>query len=37
MRQPFRKTINLDQDPEAVLAEAERLLADEGPAYQPVQ
>ena len=37
VRQPFRKTINLDQHPEAVLAEAERLLADEGPAYQPVQ
>jgi catechol 2,3-dioxygenase-like lactoylglutathione lyase family enzyme len=37
VRQPFRKTLNLDQDPEAVLAEAERLLADGGPAYQPVQ
>ncbi|WP_030434812.1 VOC family protein [Actinoplanes subtropicus] len=37
IRQPFRKTINLDQDPAAVLAEAERLLDDGGPAYQPVQ
>lgn len=37
VRQPFRKTINLDQEPEAVLAEAEQLLADGGPAYQPVQ
>jgi catechol 2,3-dioxygenase-like lactoylglutathione lyase family enzyme len=37
VRQPFRKTINLDQDPEAVLAEADRLLADGGPAYQPVR
>ncbi|MBK3574864.1 MULTISPECIES: VOC family protein [unclassified Streptomyces] len=37
VRQPFRKTIDLDQDPAAVLAEAERLLADGGAAYQPVQ
>jgi catechol 2,3-dioxygenase-like lactoylglutathione lyase family enzyme len=37
VRQPFRKSINLDQDPEAILAEAERLLSDGGPAYQPVQ
>jgi catechol-2,3-dioxygenase len=36
VRQPFRKTLNLDQDPEAVYAEAERLLNDGGPAYQPV-
>lgn len=34
--QPFRKTLNLDQEPEAVYAEAERLLDDGGPAYQPV-
>lgn len=34
--QPFRKTINLDQDEEAIWAEAERLLADGGPAYNPV-
>lgn len=34
--QPFRKTLNLDQEPEAVYAEAERLLNDGGPAYQPV-
>jgi catechol 2,3-dioxygenase-like lactoylglutathione lyase family enzyme len=37
VRQPFRKTLNLDQDPAAVFAEAERLLAEGGPAYQPVQ
>ncbi|MEV4624002.1 VOC family protein [Asanoa sp. NPDC049573] len=36
VRQPFRKTINLDQEPEAVYAEAERLLNDGGLAYQPV-
>ena len=36
VRQPFRKTLNLDQEPEAVLAEAERLLDEGGPAYQPV-
>jgi catechol-2,3-dioxygenase len=37
VRQPFRKTINLDQGPAEIYAEAERLLADSGPAYQPVQ
>ncbi|WP_371663445.1 VOC family protein [Streptomyces sp. NBC_00280] len=37
VRQPFRKTIDLDQDPRQILAQAERLLADGGPAYQPVQ
>ena len=37
VRQPFRKTLNLDQDPADVLTEAERLLAAGGPAYQPVQ
>ncbi|GAA4704952.1 VOC family protein [Phytohabitans rumicis] len=37
VRQPFRKSLNLDQDPAAVLAEAEGLLSDGGPAYQPVQ
>ncbi|WP_406131618.1 VOC family protein [Streptomyces sp. NBC_00989] len=37
VRQPFRKTIDLDQSPDEVLAEAERLLAEGGPAYQPVQ
>ena len=36
-RQPFRKTLDLDQPPEQVLADAERLLAGGGPAYQPVQ
>jgi catechol 2,3-dioxygenase-like lactoylglutathione lyase family enzyme len=37
VRQPFRKTIDLDQAPADVLAEAERLLTEGGPAYQPVQ
>jgi catechol 2,3-dioxygenase-like lactoylglutathione lyase family enzyme len=37
VRQPFRKTLNLDQEPSAILAEAEQLLADGGPAYRPVQ
>ncbi|REE95658.1 VOC family protein [Thermomonospora umbrina] len=37
VRQPFRKTINLDQSPEEIWAEAERLLAEGGAAYQPVQ
>jgi len=36
VRQPFRKTLNFDQDPELVYAEAERLLDDGGPSYQPV-
>ena len=35
--QPFRKSLNLDQAPEDIWAEAERLLADDGPAYRPVQ
>jgi catechol-2,3-dioxygenase len=34
--QPFRKSLNLDQEPEDVFAEAARLLADGGMAYQPV-
>lgn len=37
VRQPFRKTLNLDQSPEEILAEAERKLTESGPAYQPVQ
>ena len=37
VRQPFRKTINLDQEPADVLAEVERLLSDGTSAYQPVQ
>ncbi|MFC7547528.1 VOC family protein [Plantactinospora sp. GCM10030261] len=37
VRQPFRRTLNLDQSPEQIYAEAERLLGDSGPAYQPVQ
>jgi hypothetical protein len=34
--QPFRKTLNLNQEPEAVYAEAERQLNNAGSAYQPV-
>jgi catechol-2,3-dioxygenase len=37
VRQPFRKTLDLDQPPAEILAAAEHLLSDEGPAYQPVQ
>jgi catechol-2,3-dioxygenase len=36
VRQPFRKSLNLEQPTAAVNAEAERLLRDGGPAYQPV-
>jgi len=36
VRQPFRKDLNLDQPADAVLAEAERLLAEGGPSYQGV-
>ncbi len=35
--QPFRKTLNLDQPSEAIFAEAERLLSEDGPPYQPVR
>lgn len=34
--QPFRKSLDVDQDPEAIFAEADRLLSDGGSAYQPV-
>lgn len=34
--QPFRKNLDLDQDPPAILEEARRLLDDGGPPYQPV-
>jgi catechol-2,3-dioxygenase len=37
VRQPFRKTLDLDQPLAEILAAAEHLLADDGPAYQPVQ
>jgi catechol-2,3-dioxygenase len=37
IRQPFRKTLDLDQPLAEILAAAEHLLADDGPAYQPVQ
>lgn len=36
VRQPFRKTLDLDLEPEEIWAEAERLLTEAGPAYQPV-
>lgn len=36
VRQPFRKTIDLELEPSAIYEEAERLLNDGGPAYQPV-
>jgi catechol-2,3-dioxygenase len=36
VRQPFRKALNLDQSVEEINAEAERLLAEDGPRYQPV-
>lgn len=36
VHQPFRKSLNLDQSPEAVLAESDRLVAAGGPAYVPV-
>jgi catechol-2,3-dioxygenase len=36
VRQPYRKTLNLEQSAEEVNAEAERLLAEDGPRYQPV-
>lgn len=36
VRQPFRKTIDLERSAEAVLAESDRLVADGTPAYQPV-
>ncbi len=35
--QPFRKTLDLDQDPDKIWADVDRLLNDGGPAYQPVQ
>lgn len=35
--QPFRKSLNLDQTPEQVMADVEDLLTGGGPAYQPVQ
>ncbi|MEU4173380.1 VOC family protein [Streptomyces sp. NPDC026665] len=37
VRQPFRKSLNLDQSVPEIEAEAERLLHEAGPAYQPVQ
>lgn len=35
--QPFRKTLNLDQEPEKIMADVEALMRSEGPAYQPVK
>lgn len=37
VRQPFRKSLNLDQPVEQILADVEELLVHGGPAYQPVQ
>ncbi|WP_059005694.1 VOC family protein [Streptomyces specialis] len=37
VRQPFRKSIDFGLPAEEIYAEAERLLADGGAAYQPVQ
>ncbi|GAA2636263.1 VOC family protein [Actinomadura fulvescens] len=37
VRQPFRKSIDFGLPAEEIYAEADRLLADDGPAYQPVQ
>ncbi|MBE8476117.1 VOC family protein [Streptomyces justiciae] len=37
VRQPFRKSLDLDQSPDEIFAEVERLLTEGGPAYQPVQ
>lgn len=37
VRQPFRKTLNLDQPLDRILQEVEELLAGSGPSYQPVQ
>ena len=34
--QPFRKSLNLDQDAERIMAEAARLRDGDGPRYQPV-
>jgi len=36
VRQPFRKSLNLEQSVDEVNAEAERLFAEGGPRYQPV-
>jgi catechol-2,3-dioxygenase len=35
VRQPFRKSLNLDQPVDGVYAEAEQLLRDGSPSYQP--
>lgn len=36
VRQPFRKSLNLEQSAEDVVAEADRLLAEGGPSYEGV-
>ncbi|MDQ6675074.1 MAG: bifunctional 3-(3-hydroxy-phenyl)propionate/3-hydroxycinnamic acid hydroxylase [Chloroflexota bacterium] len=36
VRQPFRKTLNLEQSADSVLAESDRLVSEGGPVYQPV-
>jgi catechol-2,3-dioxygenase len=37
VRQPFRKTLDLDQPLDKILADVEELLVTGGPAYQPAQ
>ncbi len=37
VRQPFRKSLDLDQEPELIYAQAEKLLGDGTAAYQPIQ
>lgn len=36
VRQPFRKTLDLDQPLDRILKNVDDLIADDGPAYQPV-
>lgn len=36
VRQPFRKSLNLDQESSRIWAEYEALLEDDGPAYRPM-
>jgi catechol-2,3-dioxygenase len=36
VRQPFRKSLDLDQSIEDIYAEAERLLNEDGPRYNPI-
>lgn len=36
VRQPFRKTLNLDREPAQIFAEADALVSGDGPCYQPI-